>query len=99
MVVTKKRAGGCPGSPFRILLGTGSGHAYSYDAGIRTVSTTWITPFDWLTFGIVTAEEPPLASTIITLSPDFLTISSSPSTVLSFLPSVRLEASNRPGTT
>src|ERR1700733_12216585 len=27
--------------------GVKSGHAYRYD-GIRTVSTTWITPFDWL---------------------------------------------------
>src|SRR5436309_10976764 len=70
-----------------------------YDAGISTVSTTWITPLDWLTFAIVTVEEPPLASTIITLSPECFTVSSSPSTVFSFLPSVRLEASSLPGTT
>ncbi|WP_244581955.1 hypothetical protein, partial [Escherichia coli] len=25
-------------------------------AGISTVSTTWMTPFDWLTLGIVTIE-------------------------------------------
>src|SRR6267142_1284861 len=95
----KKASRDTPARRSRILLGTGSGHASSYDAGIRTVSTTWITPFDWLTFGIVTVEEPPLASTIVTVPPDFLTVSSSPSTVLSFLPSVRLEASSRPGTT
>src|SRR5258706_15081158 len=96
---SQKSEPGLPRLAVRILLATGSGHASSYDAGIRTVSTTWITPFDWLTFGIVTVEEPPLASTIVTVPPDFLTVSSSPSTVLSFLPSVRLEASSRPGTT
>src|SRR6201994_4706299 len=48
---------------------------------------------------MVTVEEPPLASTIITESPDFLTVSSSPSTVFSFLPSVRSDASSLPGTT
>ena len=26
------------------------------DAGISTVSTTWITPFDWLTLEIVTSD-------------------------------------------
>src|ERR1700733_12889229 len=64
---------------------------WRYD-GIRTVSTTWITPFDCLTFGIVTVEEPPLESMIITVSPDRFTVNSSPSTVLSVLPSVRSEA-------
>ena len=38
--------------------------ARGYDAGISTVSTTWMTPFDWLTLEIVTIEVPPLASTI-----------------------------------
>src|SRR5260370_35750117 len=69
-----------------------------YD-GIRTVSTTWITPFDWLTFGIVTVEESPLESMIITVVPDRLTVSSSPWTVFNFLPSVRSEASSLPATT
>jgi hypothetical protein len=36
-----------------------------YD-GINTVSTTWMTPFDWLTFGIVTVELPPLLSISVT---------------------------------
>src|SRR3984957_8372529 len=61
------------------------------DAGISTVSITWITPFDWLTLEIVTIEVPPLASTIQILPSWCLTVSSSPSAVLSFLPSVRLE--------
>src|SRR5882757_1748398 len=70
-----------------------------YDAGISTVSTTWITPFDWLTFEIVTIEVPPLASTIQTLPSWCLTVSCSPSAVFSFLPSVRSEAASLPGTT
>src|ERR1700688_4583921 len=50
------RSKGCePGFP-------GSREAQSYDAGIRTVSITWITPFDWLTFEIVSMEVPPLAA-------------------------------------
>src|SRR6476659_5340756 len=69
------------------------------DDGISTVSTTWITPFDWLTFEIVTIEVPPLASTIQTLPSWCFTVSSSPSAVLSFLPSVSFEASSLPGTT
>src|SRR6185437_10516618 len=93
--VTKKRAG-LPQLALRIRCGRSS--VWRYD-GIRTVSTTWITPFDWLTFGIVTVDESPLASMIITLSPDRFTVRSSPSTVLSFLPSVRAEASSLPGTT
>ena len=46
MAVTKKRAG-LPrlALAFRIL-GTRSGHGWLYEAGIRTVSTTWITPLD-----------------------------------------------------
>src|SRR5579871_351343 len=68
-------------------------------AGISTVSTTWITPLDWLTLEIVTIEVPPLASTIQILPPSCLTVRVSPSTVLSVLPSVRSEASSRPGTT
>src|SRR6185503_7457103 len=76
-----------------------SGARGDQDAGSSTVSTTWITPFDWLTFEIVTVEEPPLASMIMTLPSDFLTVSSSPSAVLSFLPSVRSDAASLPGTT
>src|SRR5580704_6671365 len=72
LAVTKKRAG------FPRLAAAhplwGQGYAWCYD-GIRTVSTTWITPLDWLTFGIVTVEEPPLASMIITVSPERLTVS------------------------
>src|SRR6202035_769132 len=96
---SQKSEPGCPGSRSRVLLGTRSGQARRQDAGISTVSTTWITPFDWLTLEIVTIEVPPLASTIQTLPSWCFTVSSSPSTVLSFLPSVRLEASNLPGTT
>src|SRR5450631_282471 len=95
----KKASRVSPARSRRILVGTRSGRAGYYDAGIRTVSTTWITPLDWLTFGIVTIEVPPLASTIQTLPSWCLTVSSSPSAVLSFLPSVRLEASSLPGTT
>src|SRR3974390_3134670 len=76
----------------------GAGRPGRYE-GIRTVSTTWITPFDWLTFAMVTVEESPLESMIITVLPDRLTVSCSPWTVLSFLPSVRSEASSLPGTT
>src|SRR5260370_6734284 len=60
----KKASRDTPARRSRILLGTGSGHAWSHDAGIRTVSIPWITPVDWLTFVIVTVEEPPFASTI-----------------------------------
>jgi hypothetical protein len=45
------------------------------------VFTTWITPFDWLTFGIVTSDTPPFESTIDTRPPEFWTVSRSPSTV------------------
>jgi hypothetical protein len=31
--------------------------------GIRTVSTTWMTPFDCITSAIVTVDMPPLPST------------------------------------
>ncbi len=58
------------------------------------MSTTWITPLDWLTLAIVTLEVPPLASTIQTLPSLSFTVRSSPSAVFSFLPSVRLEASS-----
>src|SRR5450755_4370920 len=69
------------------------------DAGSSTVSITWMTPFDWLTLEMVTIEESPLASMIMTWPPARLTIRSSPWTVLSFLPSVRSEASSLPATT
>jgi hypothetical protein len=50
MAVTKKRAGLPRLAASRVPLGTKSlgtnGRARSYDAGIRTVSTTWMTPFD-----------------------------------------------------
>src|ERR1700761_2752776 len=93
----KKASRVAPARGLRIPMGTDQARG-CYD-GISTVSTTWITPFDWLTFGIVTVEEPPLASMIITVSPERLTGSSSPWTVFSFLPSVRSEASSLPGTT
>ena len=32
--------------------------------GINTVSMTWMTPFDWYTFGIVTVETFPFSSLI-----------------------------------
>src|SRR4051812_4030334 len=53
-----------------------SGVRGAQEAGISTVSTTWITPLDWLTFEIVTVEVPPLASTIQTLPPSCFTVSS-----------------------
>ncbi len=62
------------------------------EAGISTVSTTWITPFDWLTLAMVTVDVPPLASVSVTLPSLFEMVSVSPSTVLSFLPSVRSAA-------
>src|SRR5262245_3925838 len=37
--------------------------------GIRTLSMTWITPFDWFTLAIETVAVPPLASVIAILSP------------------------------
>jgi hypothetical protein len=47
----------------------------------------------------MTVDELAFASTIMSLPPDDFTFSSSPSTVLSFFPSVRSEASRRPATT
>src|SRR5438105_1843765 len=35
--------------------------------GSSTLSTTWITPFDWNTFWMVTFEAPPLASQIVSV--------------------------------
>src|SRR5262249_26105614 len=74
--------------------------------GSSTLSTTWITPFDWNTFWIVTLEAPPLASQIVSVLALASTVSSSPSTVLSlarpplFLAaSIRSLAERRPGTT
>src|SRR5258706_7585192 len=61
---SQKNEPDCPGSPLPILMGTRSGCAGGYDAGISTGSTTWITPLDWLTFEILTGDEPPFASTI-----------------------------------
>src|SRR3954470_2742898 len=87
----------CPGSRPPVLWGQ-IRRGGSYE-GISTVSTTWMTPFDWLTLGIVTVEEFPLESMIITLPSDFLMVSCSPSTVLSFLPSVKSEAASLPATT
>src|SRR6266568_4928424 len=87
-----------PARRLPILPGPGT-EARRYDAGISTVSTTWITPFDWLTFEIVTIEVPPLASMIQTLLPSCFTVSSSPSAVLSFMPSFRSDAASLPGTT
>jgi len=64
---TKKRAG-LP----RLALDAppdrdrGLGSPIPQDAGSSTVSITWMTPFDWLTLEIVTIDEPPLASTIMT---------------------------------
>src|SRR3954467_2401355 len=89
-------------APARLSLtppGRGRAGADCYDAGIRTVSTTWMTPFDWLTFEIVTIEVPPLASTIQILLPSCFTVSCSPSAVLSFMPSLRSDAASLPGTT
>src|SRR6476620_4130215 len=96
---TKKRAGLPRLANPHALVGTSQGRAGPQDAGISTVSTTWITPFDWLTFEIVTIERPPLASTIQTLPSSFLTVSSSPSAVFSFMPSLRSAAASLPGTT
>jgi hypothetical protein len=45
MAVTKKRAG-LLRLAMQILTGMQSGQAWGYDAGMSTVSTTWITPFD-----------------------------------------------------
>src|ERR1700722_15861557 len=44
---SQKSEPGCPGSPMRVPRGDDSGVcARAYEAGIRTVSTTWITPLD-----------------------------------------------------
>src|SRR4029078_13683594 len=69
-----------------------SGARGDQDAGSSTVSTTWLTPFEWFAFEIVAVEGPPLASMIMALPSAVLTVSSSPSAVLSFLPSVRSDA-------
>src|SRR6185503_11549867 len=47
---TKKRAGLPRLANPRAPVGTSQGRAGAQDAGISTVSTTWITPLDWLTF-------------------------------------------------
>ena len=51
-------------------------------AGRRTVLMTWMTPFDCITFEIVTRATSPLASVMSTDLPFRLTVSGSPSTVL-----------------
>jgi hypothetical protein len=48
-----------------------------YD-GISTVSTTWMTPLDWLTSAIVTFDVPPFASVRITAMPRIEAVSVSP---------------------
>src|SRR5262249_56986029 len=74
--------------------------------GSSTASTTWITPFDWNTFWIVTLEALPLASQIVSVLPLLSTQILPPSTVLSsalppcfFATSIRSLAEWRPGTT
>ena len=49
--------------------------------GIRTVSMTWMTPFDWRTLGMVIRAVPPLASVITYRLPMRLNDSGSPLTV------------------
>ncbi len=46
MAVTKKRAGLPRLAVLRVPCWDNAGTRGSYDAGISTVSTTWITPFD-----------------------------------------------------
>ena len=45
------------------------------------MSITWMTPFDWNTFWIVTLDVLPLLSQIVSALPLLSTVSSSPSTV------------------
>ena len=49
--------------------------------GISTVSTTWMTPFDCMTLGMVIRALPPLASITHQLPPLFMNAAFSPSTV------------------
>src|SRR5262245_31840797 len=74
--------------------------------GIKTRSITCITPFDWRTFTMPMFAPPPLASTIMRLSPFFLIVIQPPCTVLNLaMPLPLLTASQRalesrlPGTT
>jgi hypothetical protein len=46
IAVTKKRAGLPPARRLRIPFGTNQARMVFYEAGISTVSTTWITPLD-----------------------------------------------------
>src|SRR5260370_120238 len=50
---SQKSEPGCPGSPLAHPVGDWIRARVSHDAGIRTVSTTWITPFDWLTLRVL----------------------------------------------
>src|SRR6195256_4339582 len=50
--------------------------------GNSTVSITWMTPFDWNTFWIVTFDTLPLESQMLSVLPLASTVSQSPSTVL-----------------
>src|ERR1700750_3043890 len=99
---SQKSEPGFPGSP-AYPGGDGRGdqdtRLVRQDAGKSTVSTTWMTPFDWCTLEIETIERSPLESMIQILPSACFTVCSSPSAVLSFLPSVRSEASSLPGTT
>src|SRR5262245_39030410 len=74
--------------------------------GSSTLSITWITPFDWNTFWIVTLEALPLGSKIMSVLPLLSTVIFSPSTVvnsavppLRFAASIKSLAERRPGTT
>ena len=46
------------------ILAAEIGHALAQLAGSSTVLTTWMTPLDWLTSGMVTRDWSPLASTM-----------------------------------
>jgi hypothetical protein len=53
----------------------------NYIFGRRTLSMTWMTPFDWSTSAMVTVATPPFSSVTVTLPPAF-SVSSQPPTVL-----------------
>ena len=58
--------------------------------GNRTLSTTWITPFDWITSTIVTAAVPPDSTITITAPPEDVTLIVPPDTVLRAPPDLPL---------
>src|SRR5215217_698218 len=54
---------------------------YIADLGVRTASITWMTPFDWITSGMVTLATVPFSSVTVILPSTSLRVSLQPPTV------------------